>query len=48
MPRTSENGVFMSWPGPGIRPSAASSAVEPDRLDRFGARPCSVSSAFQA
>ena len=36
MPRISENGVFISWPGPGMRPSAAKRAVETERLD--GAR----------
>ena len=48
MPSTSENGVFISWPGAGIRPSAASSRSRPIASIASAAQPCSVSSAFQA
>ncbi len=42
MPRTSENGVFMSCPGPGMRPSAASTRSSPSHSIASAASPFSV------
>ncbi len=48
MPSTSENGVFISWPGAGIRPAPASNRSRPLPVIASKTQPCSVSSAFQA
>ena len=48
MPSTSENGVFISLPGVGIRPSACSSWSSPVPMNRSATQPFSLSRPFQA
>jgi hypothetical protein len=48
MPSTSEKGVCISWPGPGIRPAAASSWSMPAASSRSETQPFSLSSPFHA